>query len=199
MKTKGVRLYGANDLKLDTYEVGPIGADEILAHVVCDSICMSTYKGVVLGAAHKRIPEDVAENPVVMGHEFTGTILEVGEKWQHKFAPGMRFAIQPNINSQGKGYAPGYSFGDFGGNAQFIRIPGEVMEKDALLPYTGDAFFKASLAEPLSCIIGAFKASFHYTAQAGQVTQGYLPGGTLAILGGTGPMGLCAIDYALSA
>ena len=37
------------------------------------------------GTAHKRVPDDIAENPVIVGHEFCGEILEVGEKWKHKY------------------------------------------------------------------------------------------------------------------
>ena len=40
--------------------------------------------------------------------------------------------------------APGYSYRYIGGNAQKVIIPCEVMLKDCLLPYEGDAFFKAS-------------------------------------------------------
>ncbi len=198
MKTKTIRMYGAKDLRFDKFELGELRSDEILASVVSDSICMSTYKAVQLGENHKRVPEGLQENPVVIGHEFTGKIIAVGEKWTGKYKPGDKYAIQPNINSQGKGYAPGYSFTDFGGNATFIRIPAEVMEKEALLPYSGNAYYKASLAEPLSCIIAAFKASFHYAEQAGIVNQGILPGGSLAILAGAGPMGLGAVDYAIN-
>ena len=37
MKTKAVRLYGANDLRLDEFELPEIRDDEILARVVSDS------------------------------------------------------------------------------------------------------------------------------------------------------------------
>ena len=198
MLTKAVRMYGKKDLRIDEYEIRDIRDDEILACVVCDSVCMSTYKAAQLGKAHKRVPEDIGENPVVIGHEFAGWLVKVGDKWSDEFKPGMKFAIQPNINSQNKGYAPGYSFTDFGGNAQYIRIPAEVMEKKALLSYTGESYYKASLAEPVSCIIAAFKASYHSTEQAGQVVQGIKKGGQLAILAGAGPMGLGAIDYAMN-
>ncbi len=197
MKTRAIRLYGARDLHMDEYEIENLREDEILASVVSDSICMSTYKAVMLGTDHKRVPADIARNPVVIGHEFAGKIVAVGAKWAGKYRPGAKFAIQPNINSQNKGYAPGYSFTDFGGNAEYIRIPAEVMEKNALLSYTGNAYYKASLAEPLSCIIAAFKASFHSTAQAGEIIPGIKSGGQLAILAGAGPMGMGAIDYAL--
>ncbi len=41
MKTKAVRIHGKGDLRLDEFELPGIKEDEILAHVVSDSICMS--------------------------------------------------------------------------------------------------------------------------------------------------------------
>lgn len=197
MKTMAVRLYGKKDLRLEEFELRSPGEDEILAKVVSDSTCMSTYKAVLQGADHKRIPADIDLNPVIIGHEFAGEIVEVGKKWKHKFQSGQKFSIQPNINHLGKGYAPGYSFTDFGGNATYIIIPDEVMEKDFLIPYHGDSFYKASLAEPLSCIIAAFRASYHTVPGSYQHVMGTVKGGKMALLAGAGPMGMGAIDYAL--
>ena len=42
MKAKGVRLYGAQDVRLEEFELPQIKEDEILVKVVSDSICMST-------------------------------------------------------------------------------------------------------------------------------------------------------------
>ena len=95
MKTKAVRLYGANDLRLEEFELDALKPDEVRAKVISDSICMSSYKAAIQGAAHKRVPNDVATNPTIIGHEFCGEILEVGEKWKNKFKPGDHFAIQP--------------------------------------------------------------------------------------------------------
>jgi threonine dehydrogenase-like Zn-dependent dehydrogenase len=71
------------------------------------------------------------------------------------------------------------------------------MEADCLLPYEGEAFFPASLSEPMSCIIGAFHASYHTPPGTYVHGMGVRRGGKLAILAGVGPMGLGAIDYAL--
>ncbi len=49
MKTKAVRLYGKEDLRLEEIELPAITADEILAKVVSDSICMSSYKAAKQG------------------------------------------------------------------------------------------------------------------------------------------------------
>ena len=77
MKAKGVRLYGAHDIRLEEFELPEIKDDEILVRVVSDSICMSTWKMVQAGRDHKRVPENVAEHPVIIGHEFTGDIVQV--------------------------------------------------------------------------------------------------------------------------
>ena len=42
------------------------------------SVCMSTYKAAVEGAEHKRVPDDVAEHPTIVGHEFCGDIVPMG-------------------------------------------------------------------------------------------------------------------------
>src|SRR5665647_132013 len=76
--TKAVRLYGTSDLRLEEFELPAIKEDEILAKVVSDSICMSSYKAAKQGPDHKRVPNNVAENPIIIGHEFAGEIMEVG-------------------------------------------------------------------------------------------------------------------------
>jgi len=195
MKTKAVRLYGANDLRLEEFELPQIKDDEILVKVITDSICMSTYKAVSLGEKHKRVPVDVSENPIIIGHEFAGVIVEVGEKWQHQFKAGDKFAIQPALNYKGSMNSPGYSYNYFGGNCTHTIIPQEVMELGCLLPYDGESFYEASLAEPMSCIIGAFHASFHTVPGKYEHTMEIVEGGKMALLAGCGPMGLGAIDY----
>lgn len=199
MKTKAVRLYGKNDLRLEEFELPPIKDDEILAHIISDSICMSSHKAVIQGKDHKRVPEDIAENPIIIGHEFCGEILEVGEKWKDKFKPGQKFSIQPALNYKGSLAAPGYSYKYVGGAATHVIIPNEVMEMDCLLPYNGEAFFHGSLAEPMSCIIGAYHASYHTVSGSYIHNMGIVEGGNMAILAGAGPMGLGAIDYAIHA
>ena len=197
MKTKALRLYGKSDLRLEEFELPEIREDEILAHVVSDSLCMSSYKAAMQGGDHKRVPNDVENNPVIIGHEFCGEIIKVGSKWADKFKEGQKFAIQPALNYNGTLDAPGYSFKYIGGDATYVIIPREVMEMDCLLPYSGDAYFYGSLAEPLSCVIGAFHANYHTTAGKYEHDMGIVEGGKLAILAGVGPMGLAAIDYCI--
>lgn len=197
MKAKAVRLHGANDLRLDTFELPEITDDEILVKVVSDSICMSTYKCAILGEKHKRVHEDVAEHPAIMGHEFAGDIVKVGKNHQDKFQPGMKFTLQPALNYKGTMWSPGYSYEFFGGDATYCIIPSEVMELDCLFEYHGRAYYEASLAEPMSCSIGAFNAAYHTKMGVYIHEMGIREGGKLAIMAGAGPMGLGALTYAL--
>ena len=197
MKTKAVRIYGKNDLRLEEFELPEPGEDEILAHVISDSVCMSSHKAALQGEDHKRVPNDVAQKPTIIGHEFCGEIVKVGSKWASEFKPGDRFSIQPAMNYKGSLDAPGYSYKYVGGDATYVVIPNEVMETGCLLPYKGEAFFYGSLAEPVSCIVGAFHACYHTTPGKYVHDMGIVEGGCLAILAGAGPMGLGAIDYAI--
>ena len=47
MKTKAVRMYGKNDLRLEEFDLPEMQDDEILATIVSDSICMSSYKAAI--------------------------------------------------------------------------------------------------------------------------------------------------------
>ena len=197
-ETIALRIYGKEDLRLEKFDLPDPAEDEILAEIVSNSICMSSHKAAEQGPDHKRVPGDVAENPTIIGHEFSGRLLQVGDKWKDQFQPGQKFGIQPALNYKGSLDAPGYSFRWIGGNAQKIIIPQEVMTMDCLLPYEGDAFFKASLAEPMSCIVGAFRAQYHH-AEPGKYEHefGIKEDGNCALLAAAGPMGQGAIDVAL--
>lgn len=201
MITKAVRLYGKDDLRLESFELPQIKEDEILAKVVSDSICMSSYKAAHQGPEHKRVPDDVAENPVIIGHEFAGEIVEVGAKWQKDFAAGDKFSIQPALTFEGGPVgvlsAPGYSYKFIGGDATYVIIPAEVMEQGCLLPYKGEGFYPASLSEPLSCVVGAMHACYHTTPGSYVHSMEIKDGGKMALLAGVGPMGLACINYVL--
>ncbi len=197
MKTRAVRLYGEKHLQLDEFELPEMTEEEILVRVVSNSICMSTYKAAKLGKNHKRVPEDCDVNPIITGHEFAGEIVKVGKKWQHQFKAGDKFGIQPALNYKGSMDSPGYSFRWYGGNMEYAIIPNEVMEINCLINYKGDAYYEASLAEPMSCVIGGFHASYHVKPSTYNHIMDIKKGGALAVLGGCGPMGLGAIDYAI--
>lgn len=197
MKTQAVRLYGKNDLRLETFELPAIQDDEILAKIVTDSLCVSSYKAVNLGTNHKRVPNDIAKNPIIVGHEFCGELVQIGKKWQSDFTPGSMFTVQPALNYKGSLDAPGYSFRSIGGDATYVIIPNVVMEQNCLLPFESKAFFLGSLSEPLSCVIGACNSMYHVPQGTYNHIMGIKDKSNLALLAGTGPMGFSTIDYCI--
>ncbi len=197
MKTKAVRLHGKMDLRLEDVELPEIDADGIQVKIISDSLCMSSYKASVEGEDHKRVPENVSEHPIIIGHECCGQIVKVGENWKHKFKEGDNFAIQPAHFYKGTQQAVGYSYEFCGGDAQYGNIPMETLAMDCLLPYNSDVYFYGSLAEPMSCIVGTFRAMYHTTPGSYEHKMGIVEGGKMALLASVGPMGLGAIDYAI--
>lgn len=196
MKTKALRLYGVNDIRLEEMQLPSITEEEILIRVVSDSVCASTYKAVKQGAAHKRVPADVAENPVIVGHELCGEIVQVGECLKEKWQVGQKVVLQPALKLP-SGYDPGYSYPYIGGNTQYAVVPKVVLERGCLLPYGGDGYFTGSLAEALACCIRGFKGFYHTDYTDYTRTDGAKKGGKLAILGGAGPMGIGCVELAV--
>ena len=197
MNTKAVRIHGKMDLRLDEVALPEVGPDDVQVRVVSDSICMSTYKAAVEGGEHKRVPNNVEENPTIVGHEFCGDIVAVGENWKDKYQVGDKFVIQPAHYYKGSQEAPGYSYAYCGGATQYANIPIETLLMNCLLPYNADTYYYGSLAEPLSCVIGTFHAMYHTKAGSYVHEMGIKEGGKMALLASVGPMGLAAIDYAI--
>lgn len=194
MKVKAVRLYGVDDLRLEEFDLPEIQDDEILVKVMTDSLCMSTWKTVKQGEKHKRVPEGIDKHPIIVGHEFAGDIVKVGKKWQDQYKAGEKFTQQPAI--RGQIYSIGYSYEYLGGNATYAIFPNHVIEKGSLLKYDGEAYFEASVSEPMSCIVGGCRTNFHTGENPYEHLMGTKKGGSMIILGGCGPMGLGAITYA---
>ena len=197
MKTKVAAIYGKKDVRIREFELPPITDDELLVNVISDSVCLSTYKAALLGSEHKRVPDDLENHPVITGHECAGLIVEVGANLKDKYQAGQRFVLQPAMGLP-SGYSPGYSYEHFGGNATYMIIPKFAIELGCVLPYEGNYFAAASLAEPMCCIIGAYNASYHTTQYVYEYEMGIKPKGNLALLACAGPMGIGAIDYAIN-
>lgn len=195
MKTTAVRLHGAMDLRLDEFELPALGEKEILVHFVTDSLCASTYKAVKLGTNHKRVPPDVAENPVMVGHEMCGVIEAVGSAVDPGWRVGQKVILQAALKLE-SGYDLGYSYPYIGGASTYAVVPELVLERNCLIPYDGDGYYKASMVEPLACCYRGFLGCYHTDYTTYTRTDGTKKGGRIAILGGSGPMGLGCIELA---
>lgn len=198
MKVKAVRLYGKKDLRFEEFELRDIGPDEILARVVTDSLCMSSYKAMLQGSDHRCIPQSIAEFPIIMGHELCGVVERVGEEVKDRFQAGESFAVQAKMYFDGVITSPGYSYTEYGGNATHIIVPAQVLRDGYVLKYKGGACYKASMAEPISCIVSALVSQYHLADNHKDHIMGLKQGGCMAILAGCGPMGLGAAEVAMA-
>ena len=196
MKTNAVRLYGENDLRLEEFELPELKNGEILIKIISDSVCMSTYKTAKQGAKHIRVPDNVAENPVIIGHEFCAEVVEVTDKWKDKFQVGDKVVMPPVLSYIGGMETVGYTFPLIGGVSTYSIVYNHIIENDYLIKLDSDCFFKGSLIEPASCVIRGYKANIHLDSKLMPYTN-IKPNGKVAILAGCGPMGLVAIDIAL--
>lgn len=88
--------------------------------------------------------------------------MQVGDNLKNKYSEGDKFVLQPAMGLE-SGYSAGYSYEYFGGNATYCIIPKIAIDLGCVLSMKGNYFADASLAEPMSCIIGAFKAMYHTT------------------------------------
>lgn len=197
MKAKAWRLYGAHDARLEDIELECAGEHGIVVEIVTNTICLSDYKGASLGTGHKRVPRDIDTNPIMFGHEVSGIVREVGDKWKSQFRVGQRVGLQPSLNIPGHELETvGYAWHTIGGDTTHVYLPSIVMEMGCLLPYDGDAFFKCSLAEPISCIVSAFRTNYHNAFCSHDLEVGIVDKGTMLLMAGCGAMGLGCIDIA---
>lgn len=196
MKTKAVRLYGEQDLRLEEFELPPLKNGEILIKVISDSVRMSTYKTAKQGAKHLRVPDDVANKPIIIGHEFCAEIVEVSEKWKNEYSVGDKVVMPPVLSYLGGMQTVGYSFGEIGGVSTYSIVYEHIIDNGYLIKLNSDSYFSGSLIEPASCVIRGYKANLHLDEDYNPFTN-IKPNGKVAILAGCGPMGLVAIDIAL--
>ncbi len=197
MQTIALRLYGPNDLRLETFSLPEITPDELLMRVYSDTVCASTYKAVKQGSGHKRVPENVATNPIIIGHEMCGEIVEVGANLKQEWNIGDKVIVQPALKLENL-FDPGYSYEYIGGNATYVIVPKVVLDRGCLIPYKGDSYYKGSLVESIGCVLRGFKGLYHEDPIDCTRLNGPKKGGKTAILGGAGPMGLACAALAAS-
>ena len=198
MKVKAARLYGKNDLRLDTFELRDIKPDEALAKVICDSVCMSSYKTLQRGKPKSVYPKGAEDAPVIIGHELAAEIVQVGAGVDKKYKAGDKFGVQAAMVINGEAAAPGYQFAEFGGATTYVIVPGHVLASEFMIWFDDMPFYQASLGEPYACLIFALYANFHTEPFKRGVAMGVREGGNMAIMGGCGPMGFGGVELALN-
>jgi D-arabinose 1-dehydrogenase-like Zn-dependent alcohol dehydrogenase len=171
-------LYGAGFENLGQ-EGGPIevpmpqpGPDELLVRHDAVGLCFSDIKVIKQGQEHTRIFKDMKTDPVVLGHEVSMTVVQVGENLRDQYRVGQRFIIQADIYKDGVNYAYGYMIQ--GGLSEYAVIDQRILNGDDgnyLLPVQpGTGYAESALTEPWACVIAAYELSYRTALKPGGVT-----------------------------
>lgn len=155
----------------------PAGA-LLVRHDAC-GLCFSDTKVIRLGQQHPRIYEDMRTRPVVLGHEITVTVVEVGSELQGQYKAGDRFIIQADIWKDGVNRAYGYDLQ--GGLSEYGIIDQTILAGDDgnyLIPVRPDTgYAESALTEPWACVTAAYELQYR---------TGLKPDGVTWIIGGPG-------------
>ena len=149
---RGMVYVEPRKLELRTLPVPQIGPQDILVKINLATTCgtdLKTYK-----RGHHEIPQGT-----VFGHELVGEVVEVGEQVS-KFKPGMRVAPH-NSAPCGKCYLCKHGQGNicqsilfnFGAFAEYVRIPGRIVEINTFEIPSNCAYEDVVILEPLSTVV----------------------------------------------
>ncbi len=153
--------------------------DQLLVRHDACGLCFSDTKVIAQGENHPRIRRNMKQEPVVMGHEISLTIVGVGERLRGKYHVGERHTIEADLSFRGQPLAYGYMLQ--GGLSQYTVIDERVLNSDhgnCLLPANPQrGYAEIALAEPWACVVAAYTLSYR---------SGLKPGGTWWIIGAGG-------------
>jgi threonine dehydrogenase-like Zn-dependent dehydrogenase len=150
-------------------------AELLVRHDAC-GICFSDIKVIDAGEEHPRIFRNMKQEPVVLGHEVSLTIVGVGDELRDRYRVGDRFIVQADIYYRGVNYAYGYMIQ--GGMSQYSVIDHRILRGDDgnyLLPVRPDTgYAESALAEPWACVIATYQLEYR---------TGLKPGGRTWLIG----------------
>lgn len=154
----GLENFGDNDAPVEL-PLPPLKEDEILTKVEALGLCFSDIKIIRAGGSHPKLwHKDLAEHPLIVGHEAVLTILRTGSAVPLRYAPGQRFLIQCDIYVNGRSCA--YGYGMDGGLTQYSIIDSRVWKGETesyLLPCPDNLpSLAAALLEPWTCVRAAY-------------------------------------------
>ncbi len=177
-------LYGKEDLRIEAVPVPNMGREDVLVRVRAALTCGTDVK-VFRRGYHARM----IVPPALFGHELAGDIVAVGKEVR-QFRPGQRVVAANSAPCGSCYYCRSCSENlcedllfNNGAYAEYIRIPGRIVERNLYeIPAHVD-YQDAALIEPLACVL------------RGLDETGIRPGDTVAVLG-LGPIGMMFVRLA---
>jgi len=179
---KCAMYYNNRDIRLEEIPVPKIKADELLVKMhacgICGSDVLEWYR--------------IKKAPIVLGHEMTGEIVEVGKN-VNKYKVGDRVFVSHHVPCNTCHYCLNGHYTvcdtlrktnfDPGGFAEFIRVPGINVDRGVFPLPDEISYEEGTFIEPLACVL------------RGQKITHLQPGQTVFIIGG-GISGLLHVKLA---
>ena len=178
-RMKAAMYYGIGDVRFEETDIPEIGPGELLIKVGTALTCGTDVKTYKRG--HPLLIRNI---PAPFGHEYAGTIEEVGAGIDD-FEPGMRVVAtnsapcgdcffckrdRPNLCQQLKNTLVNGAF------AEYIRVPAPVVQWNTHQIPDSLSFRDAALTEPLACVVNGIEEA------------GIQMGDTVTVIG-AGPIG----------
>lgn len=184
---KAAVFYAPLDLRLEDRSIPKAGSDEIVVKVGSSGLCPSDVRIFRNGSSS-------VKPPVIMGHEFSGDVYEVGPNVESvrkndkvnipadAYCGKCRMCRLGHENICENGMAFGYNVN--GAHADYVVIPKRFIDRGGIFPLAFDVDYEeASLTEPLACSLNTIE------------TLRTEPGKTVVVIG-DGPMGLLHVGLA---
>lgn len=175
-KQRGWPLYGdgvealGKDGKPVELPVGEYSENQLLMRIDTVSLCYTDVKEINLGPKHPRLSgRDMANDPIIPGHEVCMTVVGVGKELQDQYQVGQRLSLQPDVWVDGVSIP--FCFGMDGGYRQYAVIGQEILNGDAgnyLIPVPGDmSYAAAAITEPWACVEASYRMEYRDQIQNG--------------------------------
>ncbi|WP_207481878.1 alcohol dehydrogenase catalytic domain-containing protein [Arenibaculum pallidiluteum] len=139
---------------LEVEPLPPPAPDEVIARVEAVSICSSDIKVVRMGSSHPLLANGDGRG-VVLGHELSLRVHDVGSAQTARFRKGQRISLQPAMRINGRRSIVGFDLA--GGFAQYLRLGPEALADYVFeVPETLTAA-EIAMLEPYGCVERAYR------------------------------------------
>jgi L-iditol 2-dehydrogenase len=147
-------LYGCENVRVEQVPIPQIGPDEVLVRVEVALTCGTDLKVWKRGYHARMITP-----PALFGHELAGTVVAAG-KAVRNVGVGIRVVPANSAPCGGCFYCRAGQANlcedllfNNGAYAQFLRVPGRIVQQNLLEIPTHVSFRDAAMAEPLACVL----------------------------------------------
>ncbi|KAJ5227284.1 uncharacterized protein N7469_007290 [Penicillium citrinum] len=188
---RAVRFHGREDIRLDEVEEPSCGIGQVKIRPAFVGICGSDIHEYLSGPSAVPVtPHPITGGtlPTVLGHEFSGTVEEIGEG-VNNLKVGDKVAVKPNLSD---GSCPRCTMGRFNicNNLGFIGYSGDAGGMSDHVVVDRKHAFK--LPDPIPLDIGALVEPLTVAWHA--VSRSPLQVGDTALVVGAGPIGLAIVQ-----